>query len=97
MGWSVADPGWLTGQPAITIHNYGTGTVYHVGAYLGDAAQDALFAIILREAGLQPGLETPVGVEACLWVGAKGGEVFILINHGTPYKRYHSPGKRAII
>lgn len=53
-----------------------------MGAWLDDAAQDALFAAILREAGLQPVLETPTGVEACLRVGADGREVFILINHG---------------
>jgi beta-galactosidase len=57
--------GWLTGQPAITVHNYGAGKVYVVGAYLDDSAQDALFVTILREAGLGPALETPPGVE-CL-------------------------------
>jgi len=75
--------GWLTGQPAITVHKYGTGKVYFVGAYLDDAAQDDLFVTILREAGLQPVLETPTGVESCLRVGANGHEVFILINHGA--------------
>src|SRR5688572_11487858 len=75
--------GWLTGQPAITVHNYGAGKVYLVGAYLDDAAQEALFVTILHKAGLQPVLETPTGVEACLRVGADGREVFILINHNT--------------
>jgi beta-galactosidase len=78
-----AGQGWLTGQPAITVNNYGAGKVYFVGAYLDDAAQEALFVTILRETGLQPVLETPTGVEACLRVGADGHEVFILINHGT--------------
>jgi beta-galactosidase len=73
--------GWLMGQPAITVHTYGKGQVYLVGAYLDAASQDALFARILREAGLQPVLETPAGVEACLRIGADGREVFILINH----------------
>ena len=57
--------------------------MYFVGAYLDDAAQDALCVTILREAGLHPVLETPAGVEACLRVGADGHEVFILINHGN--------------
>lgn len=73
--------GWLKGQPAVTVHNYGAGKVYLVGAYLADAAQDALLATILCEAGLEPALETSGGVEACLRVGAKGREVFLLINH----------------
>jgi beta-galactosidase len=78
-----AGQGWLSGQPAITVHDYGAGKVYFVGSYLDDAAQDALFAMILREAGLQPALETPRGVEACVRVSADGREVFILINHGN--------------
>ena len=78
-----AGQGWLAGQPAITVHDYGAGKVYVVGAYLDDAAQDALVSTILREAGLQPVLETPTGVEACLRVGAEGREVFILINHSN--------------
>ena len=74
--------GWLTGQPAMTVHNYGAGKVYFVGAYLDESAQDALFVTILREAELEPVLKTPTGVEACLRVGADVGEVYILINHG---------------
>lgn len=73
--------GWLTGHPAVTVHNHGQGKVYVVGAALDDAAQDALFGLILREAGLAPALETPAGVEACLRVGADGRQVYLLINH----------------
>lgn len=78
-----AGQGWLAGQPAITIHDYGAGKVYLVGAWLDDAAQDALLAAILQEADIVPVLETPPGVEACLRVGADGREVFLLINHGN--------------
>jgi beta-galactosidase len=52
-----------------------------VGAYLDETAQDALFGMILHEAGLQPVMETPAGVEACLRLGTEAREVFILINH----------------
>ena len=81
--------GWLTGQPAVTVHNYGAGTVYLVGAVLDEAAQDALFALILREAGLEPALVTPQGVEACLRVGPGGSEVYILINHTSQAQTVH--------
>ncbi len=73
--------GWLNGQPAVTVHNYGTGKVYLVGAVLDEATQDALFALILREASLASVLNTPQGVEACLRVGADGKKVYILVNH----------------
>lgn len=62
-----------------------------MGTCLDAAAQDALFAMILREAGLQPALETPTGVEACLRVGADGREVFILINHGNALQTVSLP------
>lgn len=52
-----------------------------MGTYLDEAGQDALVAMILLEAGLEPVLETPGGVEACLRVGADGREVFLLVNH----------------
>jgi beta-galactosidase len=86
-----AGQGWLGGQPAITVHNYGAGKVYYVGAYLDEAAQDTLLAMILREAGLQPALETPAGVEACVRVSAEGREVFILINHGKAQQTMSLP------
>lgn len=73
--------GWLTGQPAVTVHRYGKGRVYLVGAWFDDAAQDALFALIQQEAGVEAALPTPQGVEACLRVGADGNKVYILVNH----------------
>jgi beta-galactosidase len=73
--------GWLTDHPAITVHNYGAGKVYLVGAVLDESTQDALFTLILRGAGVKSPLITHQGVEACLRIGADGREVYILINH----------------
>jgi hypothetical protein len=33
--------GWLDGQIAISVNEYGKGRVYYVGAYLDDASQQA--------------------------------------------------------
>jgi beta-galactosidase len=73
--------GWLDNQPAITEHGYGRGTVTFVGAYLDDASQRGLLRGVVHQAGVQPVLETPLGVEACRRVTATGEQVFILINH----------------
>jgi beta-galactosidase len=77
--------GWLTGQPAVTVHSYGAGKVYLVGAHLDAAGQDELCALLVRDAQLEPVLATPAGVEACLRVTPDGRRVCILINQsGQP-------------
>jgi beta-galactosidase len=76
-----ASNGWLDGQPAITLHHYGAGQVYFVGAYLDDDSQCSLLGRIAQAASVQPVMETPAGVEARKRVNAKGEEVVIIINH----------------
>jgi len=73
--------GWLDDQLAITVHSYGRGLVYFVGAYLDEAAQQALLDHIVRTAVVKQQLETPAGVEARKRVNAEGEQVFIVINH----------------
>jgi beta-galactosidase len=73
--------GWLDGQTAVTVHPHGQGFVYMVGAYLDEAAQQALLDQIVASAGVKPALERPTGVEACKRTSAQGNEVLILINH----------------
>jgi beta-galactosidase len=79
--------GWLDGQAAVTVHPYGKGLVYYVGAYLDDASQQALTHQILETAG-QPMIETPEGVQLCACLTADnpeksgaGKQVTIIINH----------------
>jgi len=74
--------GWLDDQLAITVHSYGRGLVYFVGAYLDEDAQQALIDRIARMAIVKPVMETPVGVEACVRVNPEGAKVFIVVNHG---------------
>lgn len=72
--------GWLDGQPAVTVHPYGKGLVYYVGAYLDEMSQQALTRQILETAG-QPMLETPEGVQLCACLTAANKKVVIAINH----------------
>ena len=76
-----ASNGWLDGQPAITVHAYGQGLVYFVGAYLDEAVQQLLLDRVTQAAGVKSVLITPAGVEAHTRVNSAGREIFILINH----------------
>ncbi len=73
--------GWLDGHPAVTAHSHGKGQVYFVGAYLDEAAQQALVDHIVEMDSVRPVMETPTGVEARKRVSADGEEIFIVINH----------------
>ena len=73
--------GWLDNRPAITVHPYGQGYVWFVGAYLDVPAQDAFTALLLQRVGIQPLLAAPPEVEVCRRLTASGQPVFILINH----------------
>lgn len=76
-----ASNGWLDDQLAITVHSYGRGLVYFVGAYLNETAQQALMDHVANLAGVKPVMETPAGGEARVRVNPDGVKVFIVINH----------------
>jgi beta-galactosidase len=73
--------GWLDGCPAVTVHAYEKGRVTFVGAYLDDASQRLLMERVVADAGVQPILKTPDGVEARCRITPSGQKVFIVINH----------------
>jgi beta-galactosidase len=82
---------WLDGQAAVTVHPYGRGFVYFVGAYLDEVSQQTLLDHIVTLAGIRPVLETPSGVEARKRVNAQGQEVWIVVNHEQVEKRMQLP------
>jgi beta-galactosidase len=74
---------WLAGHPAVTVHRFGEGLVYYVGAYLDEAAQQALTDRIVAAAGVAPVLDASPGIEARMRCGTNGEEILIVTNHGT--------------
>ena len=86
-----ASNGWLDGQPAITRHHFGKGTVTFIGAYLDDVSQKSLLQQITREAAITPVMVTPAGVEACRRVTVDNREIFILINYNRSEQRVQLP------
>ncbi|MFN2168066.1 MAG: beta-galactosidase trimerization domain-containing protein, partial [Anaerolineae bacterium] len=85
-----ASNGWLNERIAITVHPYGKGLVYYVGAYLDAEAQKSLLERALKTAGVTS-IATAPGIEICVRTRPDGEKVYIVINH-TPEKRVmHMP------
>ncbi len=74
--------GWLDGQIAISVNEYGRGRVYYVGAYLDDASQQSLLDQILETARVDT-LVTEAGVEIIARTQPAGDEIVIVINHNS--------------
>jgi beta-galactosidase len=74
---------WLVDHPAITLHPFGRGLVYMVGAYLDTDAQKSFLAHVIQSAEARPVLETPAWIEACRRTTAAGKPIYIVINHDT--------------
>ncbi len=74
--------GWLDDQVAISVHPYGKGMVYTVGAYLDAGAQRIFMDHVVRLAGVHP-MKSPAGVELRARLNRAGEEVLFVINH-TP-------------
>ncbi len=76
LGRFEAGNGWLDGQAAVTMHYFGRGRVYYVGAWLDDELQAALVRWIAREAGVAPALPgLPLEVRA-----TRRGDAYVLVN-----------------
>ncbi len=82
--------GWLDGQVAVAAHPVGSGMVYYVGAYLDEAAQQALMDYILAQADIQV-MKTEKGVEVCARTGQDGKAILIVINHAGAGRTFALP------
>ncbi len=76
-----ASNGWLDGQPAITLHPFGKGQVYMIGAYLDPGTQNELVKLVAASAGVKPVMSSPTGVEVRQRLSADGKAILIVTNH----------------
>lgn len=74
--------GWLDNQPAAITRQVGKGTITYLGAWLDPTLMSHLTSWLLHQAGVQPILNVPYGVEVCRRTG-RGKTILILINHNT--------------
>ncbi|THV23610.1 beta-galactosidase [Glycomyces paridis] len=72
--------GSLAGAPAVTRNGIGEGAAWYVSAPLAEAAVDALAGRLAAEAGLEPVVDAPPGLEAVRRVGPEHSYLFLL-NH----------------
>jgi beta-galactosidase len=83
--------GWLDGQIAISVNEFGNGLVYYIGAYLDEPAQQTLFTRLLKTAQVTTMVTSP-GIEICTRIHSGGDEIFyIVINHNSMECRVDMP------
>ncbi|MDU0294325.1 beta-galactosidase [Saccharothrix longispora] len=75
------------GVPVVLRNRFGTGTAWYVGTRPSPEGTRALLDRVLAEAGVDPVLAVPRGVEA-----VRRGEVLFLVNHGVADVRVDVPG-----
>ncbi|MDR0534475.1 MAG: beta-galactosidase [Verrucomicrobiales bacterium] len=71
---------FFAGRPALTCNRYGKGRAWYLATRLPGEVNRELFGMICREAGVQPLLEAPKGVEVSLRERDSSRYLFI-INH----------------
>ncbi len=71
------------GRPAVTRHRHGAGTVWYVGARLGDEAGARVVDRIATDLDLRPVVAAPPGVEAVRRLTTDGAVLFLINHTGT--------------
>lgn len=94
--------GWLDNQPAITVHPYGRGMVYYIGACLDEVSQQTFIDHILSVAEMRP-IKAPANIEIRKRIGKTGEVIYIVINHGCteevvqlPWPAYEYLGQQEV-
>lgn len=82
--------GWLTGQPAVTVHSYHTGKVYLVGLASRRRRSGGALQVWSATPGSNRSWRRQIGVEACLRVTPDGRPVYILINQSGQPQQVHA-------
>ncbi|PSL52543.1 beta-galactosidase [Saccharothrix carnea] len=77
----------VDGVPVVLRNEYGDGTAWYVGTRPSAGVMRRLLARVVAEAGVEPVLDPPRGVEA-----VRRGDVLFLVNHGVADVRLDVPG-----
>ena len=83
---SVYEKDFYRGTPVLTKNHYGQGTAYYVGTRSNAGFYRHFLKNILKEAGVEPVMMTPEGVEAAVRENEKGRALFLL-NHAADSKQ----------
>lgn len=74
--------GPLAGHPAVTRHQYGTGTAWYLATHPDRDTLAALLDRIRQEAGVKPEHDTPAGIEAVRRRGSQADYLFLIDHTG---------------
>lgn len=83
---SVYEKDFYQGTPVLTKNHYGQGTAYYVGTRSNAEFYRHFLKNIFQEAGVEPVMVTPEGVEAAVRENEKGRTLFLL-NHAVDSKQ----------
>jgi beta-galactosidase len=74
---------FYAGRPAVTRHAFGRGSAWYVGTRPEPAYLERLLRRVCAEAGVQPVLDAPAGVEAVRRSAPDGRGLLFLLNHNA--------------
>ncbi|GGI03534.1 beta-galactosidase [Egicoccus halophilus] len=75
--------GWLAGRPAATVHTFGEGAAYYLGARFDDETTGRLLLAAAERAGCRPPVAVPAGVEVRRRRAGDGRSWLVVCNHGA--------------
>lgn len=95
---AVYDSDFYAGMPVLTVNHLGKGKAYYVATRSNAAFYRSFLSDLCQEAGVEPVITGPSGVEATVRVNDQGRFLFLL-NHGTGEARVVLPyaGEELII
>ena len=67
--------------PALTVHSFGQGKAYYLATQGNEVLLNKLAQVLCKEAGVEPILQAPEGIEVTRRIRADGREVYFLLNH----------------
>jgi beta-galactosidase len=79
-------------QPALTVNRAGNGQAYYIATQGNDELLDKLAAHLYHEAGIEPVLESPDGVEITKRVRSDGRAIYFLLNYNEQPCKVALPG-----
>src|SRR5205807_7810110 len=77
--------------PALTVNQYGQGRAYYMATQPDDVLLVKLAKELCHEAGVEPVLQAPEGIEVTKRVQADGRAIYFLLNHTQQARRVSLP------
>ena len=87
---SFADD-YYAGRPALTMNNYGEGRAWYLATHASEKLLAKLVRHLAQEAGVEPLLSAPSGVEVTRRTQTDGKQIYFILNHTSASARLALP------